>query len=164
MKPHKGIPFNATDAAANLNGTKTRHLIRVSDAVYRKALFGYIAHSECHEDTTITKQQYIADYLNSHAPYKPGDVVYQKEKITCNALGGAIFEDSVPVQIPYKGLPDHYWHIDHIDRSERGFVPRTQMPMKYARCWLQIASCTAVQVDGVWMWEIVYIKTEKPIV
>jgi len=162
MKPtHKGIAFNAVDAANNLNGTKTRHLIRVSGKTIDRLHLWWEVEGSMHNACTLT--EYMDCALNAHAPYNPGDVVYQKEKITHNALRWAIYDcDSVVVNVCC-GLGD-CMDIDYVDQSERGYIPRTQMPMKYARLWLQIASCTAVQVEGVWYYETIYSKTEKPIV
>lgn len=158
MKPHKGIPFNAVDAANNINGTKTRHLIRVGKAIQDKALDEWSG--AVLEGNPISLKAFKGQYLNKHAPYKPGDVVYQKEKIINNWYFRAVFEDGEFVRV--KGDKSQTWHIVDLAAQGKANVPRTQMKAIHARLWLQIASCTAVQVDEVWMWEITYSKTEKP--
>jgi len=158
---HKGIAFNAVDAANNINGTKTRHLIRVSQNVIKPIRYKWMKEIAI---PILNLQQFTEEYLNAHAPYQPGDVVYQKEKITHNANCSAIYACDSSLIVEIHNNYGSSIHIDYVDKSERGYVTAQHMPMRYARLWLQIASCTAVQVDGVWMWETIYSKTEKPIV
>lgn len=72
-------------------------------------------------------------------PFVKGHVIYVRESITHESLGGAIYKSGGRVTLGRELADNEYIHIDDIDKSDRGYIPACQMKKKLARTFLTIS-------------------------
>jgi len=159
---HRGIPFNSTDAANNINGSKTRHMVAIKPQPrIREGVGKWIKNSKVQE---IGEAQVVIDCVLSNSPYQVGDVCYMKEKVyEFGKRYTSSFDETGEYETRFSPTGKiHYPVAKEVFIIDYNVIPRTQMPMKYARFWFVLTAVEVVQVDGVWYYGIEYKQTEKP--
>lgn len=74
-----------------------------------------------------------------------------KETIVSNALGGAIYKSGGKVTCGMELEENEYIDIDYVDKTYRGFIPSSSLPLKYVRTFIEFESVEVRRVNDLWL-------------